>query len=141
MDSAAPLHRRPLWLGALLAPLAAPFALLVLVFAFDAIEGRLMHLDAAIEIFAFAFALGLPIAVAGMWLLGLPCAVWLRRRGALSIGRLCLVAAPLGALALVLGMYAIGGRIALPAMIGIGAAVAVAMALAFGLVCGVAWRR
>lgn len=137
-DDASP--RRPLWVGALVAPLVAPFALLALVLAFDAFEGRLTRFDAAIEILALSFVSGLPIAVAGTWLLGLPCACWLRRRGVLSILALCAMAAPLGALALVVGMWAIGGRIAVPVMIAIGAVVAVTMAAVFGLVCGLGWR-
>lgn len=136
------MHRRPLWLGALLAPLAAPFALLVLVVLWDIASGeRTMSFAAAVEVFAFALVLGLPIALVATWLLGLPLAVWLRRRGRLSLGSLCLAAAPLGALAFVAGLAAFGARLALVAQVGAGAFVGVGVALVFGLASGVTWRR
>ena len=137
-----PGHRRPLWFGALVAPLAAPFALLALLVLRDvASGGRMMSLAAAVEVFAFALAFGLPIAVVATWLAGLPLAAWLRRRGRLSLRNLCLVAAPFGALAFVAGLAALGARLALVAQVAAGALVGIAVALVFGLACGVSrWR-
>ena len=141
MNSATPMHRRPLWLGALLAPLAAPFALTALVLAPDAVDGKPMKFKAAVELLALVSAFGLPMAIAGVWLLGLPYACWLRRRGTLSIAALCLGAIPLGAVVFVAGLYLIGGRMSVPAVSGMGAVIGVAVAVAFGLVSGIAWRR
>ena len=138
----APMHRRPLWLGALLAPLAAPFALLALILGWDFASGeRSLSFVAAVEILAFALVLGLPIAICATWLLGLPLAAWLRRRGSLSLRSLCIAAAPLGAFAFVAGMAAFGARLALAAQLAAGAFIGVAVALTFGLVSGLAWRR
>ena len=141
MNNAAPLHRRPLWLGALLAPLVAPFAMLLLVLGSDFIHGKFMAFEGLVEVLVYLSVFGVPIALVGMWLLGLPYACWLRRRGTLSIAALCLGAIPLGAVVFVAGLYLIGGRMSVPAVSGMGAATGVAVAVAFGLVSGIAWRR
>lgn len=127
-------HRRPLWLGLLLAPWAAPVALALMTWGSDG-SG-----NAALEVLAFALALGLPLAYVATALLGLPCVLWLRARGRLASWPLLLAAAPLGSGALVLGFAAFGAKLGLMAQLGIGASLGLAVALAFCLVCGIRWR-
>ena len=135
-------HRRPLWLGVLLAPWVAPFALTIVATAWDAVaRGEPLRFAPALELFAFALVFGLPIAYAATALLGLPCAWWLRRRGALSTRGLCAAGLPLGAVAFPAGVHAFGGHLAFVPQVGIGALLGAAVALAFGSVCGIAWRH
>ena len=135
-------HRRPLWLGVLLAPWSAPFALTAAAGLWSALDATTsMRFVQALEMFAFAAAFGLPIAYAAMLVLGLPCALWLRRKGRLSTRALCLAAVPLGVLALPVGLHVLGARFAMAAQVGVGALVGLAVALAFGLVCGIPWKR
>ncbi len=135
-------QRRPLWLGVLLAPWSAPFALTAIAGLWSALDaGSSMGFAKALEVFAFAAAFGLPIAYAAMLLLGLPCALWLRQRGRLSTRALCVAAVPLGALALPVGLQVLGGHFALAAQVGAGALVGPVVALAFGLACGIPWKH
>jgi hypothetical protein len=132
--------RRPWWFGALLAPLVAPFALVLLLAATEGMSGRALRFEAMVEVLVFAIALGLPLAYLGFALCGLPLIWWLRRRGKLSALALCVAAAPLGAAMLVSGMALVGAKIALPVQLGLGAVLALAVALAFCVICGVGWR-
>jgi hypothetical protein len=132
-------HRRPLWLGALLAPCVAPFALAWLAVMVDG--GSASQGDAAFfEVLAFALVFGLPLAYAATWLLGLPVAVWLRRRGRLGTLLLVLVAAPLGSLSLLAAFAVFGAKLAFVAQVGIGALLGATVALVFCLVCGIPWH-
>lgn len=133
-------HRRPLWLGLLLAPWAAPVALALMAGVSDRLDGGSRSGSAAVEVLAFALALGLPLAYAATALLGLPLVLWLRARGRLTSGLVLLAAAPLGSMALVLGLAAFGFKLGFVAQIGIGASLGVAVALAFCLLSGVPWR-
>ena len=123
-----------MWLGLLLAPWAAPVALALMTWVSD---GRG---NAALEVLAFALALGLPLAYVATALLGLPCVLWLRARGRLASGPLLLVAAPLGSSAFVLGFAVLDARLGFVAQLGIGAILGLAVALAICLVCGIRWR-
>jgi hypothetical protein len=133
-------HRRPLWLGVAFAPWAAPIALALLTYVSDRASGGRQSGSAAIEVLAFALALGLPLAYAGLVGLGLPYILGLRRRGRLTALRLLLLAGPLGSAALCAGFWVFGFKLALVAQIGLGAVMGLAVALAFCLICGIRWR-
>jgi hypothetical protein len=134
-------HRRPLWLGLLLAPWAAPLALAAMAWASDRLEGGTRSGSAALEVLAFALALGLPLAYVATALFGLPWVVWLRARGRLVGGLVLLAAAPFGSAAMLLGLAEFGARLGFAAQIGIGACLGLAVALAFCVLCGIPWRR
>jgi hypothetical protein len=133
-------HRRPLWLGAVLAPLFAPLVLALLAAASEAGSAGDRQVQLFVEVFAFAFALGLPIAYVGMLLFGLPLVLWWRRRARLAASRVLLAAAPLGSVAMVLGLAALDARLGWGAQLGTGAVLGVALAAAFCLLSGIPWR-
>jgi small basic protein len=132
-------HRRPLWLGLLIAPWAAPFALALMSAWLDG-DADLHETATFIEVFAFALVFGLPVAYLGLAALGLPMTIWLRRRGRLAAWRIVLVAAPLGSAVLVAALVAFGAKLGMVAQLGIGAALGIAVAFAFCLVCGIPWH-
>ncbi len=135
-------HRRPFWIGALLAPWAGPVALTLAAWLHDALAGsQTMRGSQAVEFLAFALALGLPVAYTGMLAFGLPFALWLRRRGALAASLLCLAGIPAGAIVLPFGVHALDARIALAAQVAAGALAGGSVAFAFSLACGIRWRR
>ncbi|RYD14251.1 MAG: hypothetical protein EOP90_14740 [Lysobacteraceae bacterium] len=135
-------HRRPLWIGALLAPWAGPVALTFAAWGHSALVGApRMGGNEAVEFLAFALALGLPVSYAGMFAFGWPFALWLRRRGMLAAPVLCLAGAAAGAVVLPLGVRALDAHIALAAQAAAGAIAGGGVALAFSLACGIRWRR
>lgn len=133
-------HRRPLWLGVVFAPWAAPAMLAAMSYVSDRASGGTRSGAAALEVFAFALALGLPLAYAGLIGLGLPFMLSARARGRLSTARLLLYAAPLGSAVLVIGFAVAGFKLGMLAQIGIGAAMGLSVAAAFCLLCGIPWR-
>lgn len=133
---------RPFWLGVLLAPWAAPIGLLALWWGMEVLfDGRQLRRLAMLEEAAYVFAVGLPVAYAGMLILGLPLALFLRRRGRLSSLTLAVGALPLGALALLLVLWLIDARVSFSVPCVLGAGCAAVVALAFGFICGIPWRR
>jgi hypothetical protein len=139
MTQIARQHRRPLWLGVLIAPWAAPFALALLSAAVDGDAD--LHASATfIEVFAFALVFGLPIAYVALAGAGIPLVLWLRRRGRLATWRVVSCAAPVGSTVLVLAFAAMGAKLAMTAQLGIGALMGVSVAIAFCAVCGIPWH-
>ena len=131
-----PAHRHPLWLGALLAPWAAPFTL---AFALVATDPQSTFAD-VVEILAYAFAFGLVPAYAAVLSIGVPWVLWLRARGRLHAWRVVLPAAPMGALVMIGALRALGATLA-PLAQGVGGAVlGASVAAAFCLACGIPWR-
>lgn len=139
-DSTRTAHRRPLWLGLVFAPFAAPLVLALLSGVGDSIGGGTRGVTTAIEVFAFALALGLPLAYLGLLGLGLPIVLHLRARGRLSTARLLLYSLPVGSIALVVGFWLAGFKLGLLAQIGIGAVMGLSVTAAFCLLCGIPWR-
>lgn len=134
--SPTPAHRRPLWLGVLLAPWAAPLTLAtVLVLADDRPTAT-----AFVEVLAYALAFGVIPAYAAVLVFGLPWVLWLRARGRLDVLRVVLPAAPAGAIALVATLQALGATLAPLAQTFGGAVLGTSVAAAFCLACGIPWR-
>ena len=139
MTAGTPPHRRPLWLGLLIAPWAAPLVLALMSAWIDG-DADLHETATFIEVFAFALVFGLPVAYLGLAALGLPICVWLRRRGHLVLWRLALPAAPLGSAVFIVALAAMGAKLGMAAQFGIGAVMGVTVAIAFCLVCGIPWH-
>lgn len=136
------VQKRPFWLGVLLAPWAAPIGLLVFWWGVEVLfDGRQLRPLAMMEEAAYVFVIGLPLAYAGMLVLGLPLALFLRRRGRLSILALGLGAVLLGALEATLVVQWFGTKVTSPVLDVLGAGCAFMVALAFGLICGMPWWR
>lgn len=135
-----PSHRRPLWLGVLLAPWAAPLALALLALLLDGTRGTARAATGFVEVLAFALAFGLPVAGAALLLVGLPATLWLRHRGRLAAWRLLLLAAPAGSLVLLAMLQAMGATLGLAAQWGLGAVMGLAVASVFCVACGIPWR-
>lgn len=104
----SPRHtRRPIWLGALIAPLAAPGAFLL--YAFASVFSReglagLRDWPAAILFYMF----GVPIAYGAMIALGLPYLMWLQRNDRLGWLSVCVGAAVAGAVSYPVGIALLG---------------------------------
>lgn len=136
---ASPPHRRPLWLGLLVAPWAAPFAL-ALMSAWADGEADLHASATFIEVFALALVAGLPIGYIALGSIGLLVVLWLRRRGRLATWRVVAIAAPVGTLVFVAALAAMGATLGAAAQVGIGATMGATIALAFCVVCGIPWH-
>ena len=132
---------RPLWLGALVAPLVAPMALLLGLAVMGLAAGERITFNSVVEVGAYVLVIGLPVASAGMWLLGLPCAWLLRRWRRMTLPALIVAGMPSGALGFVLLLQWAGSSNLRPMQVGVGAALGAVVAAAFGLVCGASWRR
>jgi hypothetical protein len=128
--------RRPLWLGALVAP-CVPAVGLAAASATDAlVRGDFIGLHGWPALLG-TFVLTLAVGVVSM-LAGLPILVWLRVRRRLSGARVCLVA--LGITALALTILALAGSPLSAFGDLVGLACAVVAAVAFNAVVGVPWR-
>lgn len=129
-------HRRPLWLAALIAPLALPiFASLFLTVWVVASEGTTSFSDdwrvaAGVALVVLPFSYGIT------WLIGVPVVLWLRRCGQLSVVSVCASSLVLGAattLAMALlnsGTYSIAGA-------AIGAGLGLIVGIAFCIAAGI----
>lgn len=88
-------HKRPLWLGALIGPLAAPFAAAPLAPFLDPwIYGSFIG---ALIMFPIVAIVAVIYGYMGVAIVGLPVALLLRKFGRLSATMLCAVSVPLGA--------------------------------------------
>ena len=89
---------RPIWIGGLIAPLAAPilffFALLFFSVTKDGLTAGLQSWQAGV---AASLIFVLPVSYATMWALGMPYIYWLQRKSRLSMLRICVAAIVLGA--------------------------------------------
>jgi len=93
---------RPMWLGGLIAPLAAPIAFALILLLFGVTKdgwGLGTHDWQAGVVTAVIFVL--PVSYLTTWLLGMPYIYWLRRKLQLSILRVSIGAACSG----VIGMW------------------------------------
>ena len=131
------LTRRPIIVGALVAPLGGPPALLLYQLISDSIsQGRIgLHYLPAILLIYLVF--GVPVAYISMAVLGLPYVTWLSRTGRLTWLSVCVGAAALGTFAFPTALWLLSktSQPSFESMIGGGFA---------GLVCGglfcvVAW--
>ena len=141
--TAPTLTQRNLRIGALVAPLVAPFAAAPLAVLIDPnIYASFLH---AVFLFPFVAFVALIVAYLGMAVLGLPTILLLRKTGHLSALMLCALSVPLGAsFLLVSRLTAIEPFLAhesLRASV-FGAGVALAVAVAFCIATGLmAWPR
>ncbi len=141
MDNTKP-HKRPLWLGLLIAPWAAPLGVLIaMVVAENLIDGQPLRINPLIEVGVWLHVLGLPIAYAGTVALGLPIVWALKRHQRLTILNVCLIAVPAGIVAMMACVGMLDFTMPLPTQLLLGGLSALAVAFAFGIVCGIAWRR
>ena len=76
-----------IWRGAFLAPLAAPFVTAILLPLTD----RSFSAAEAVIYFPFIFAVSIVYAYIGVWLIGIPAAILLRRRRRLAAIPICFV--------------------------------------------------
>jgi len=133
-------HRRPLWLGALVAWPVAPMG-----YALFAILTTLqqMGIDGITMVYPFIqliFMIGLPIAALAMFLIGLPLTVWFRARGWLRADLVCLAAAGVGILAWSLFLVFVDGGPPSVGQLLAGAALGAVSGLVFCLTAGLRWR-
>ena len=94
-------HARPLWVGGLVAPLTAPSLLCLGSFAWLAIAAGLGGFGDWYVGLLGVMAVGLPLSYAGMWLLGMPFVLYLRRTGRLSALNVCISAMLAGSITFV----------------------------------------
>jgi hypothetical protein len=127
---------RPLWIGGLIAPLAAPVAFdLALLLLSVAKDGWMLgtHDWAAGVLAALVFVL--PVSYLTTWLLGMPYIYWLQRKSRLSWLHVCMGAVCSGVISmLVFQTIAKSGPLTMATLtIGalLGAVLAVCVALAF----------
>jgi hypothetical protein len=136
-------HSRPLWLGGLIAPLAAPLALILVLTASTAFDNHspgLINWPMNLVI----LLVGSPISYMATWIIGMPCVLWLRHSGRLSAFNLC-------AISIVLGGVMFGGmqwfssaQMPVPPTLfydlAVGAAFGLVVGVAFCLVAGIRAR-
>ncbi len=90
---------RSIWIGGLIAPLAAPIAFNVFVFALSvAKDGWVIGTHDWPAGIAAALVFVLPVSYLVTWLLGMPYIYWLQRNFRLSIPTVCTGAACCGAI-------------------------------------------
>ena len=94
------LTRRPILVGALVAPLGGPPALLLYQLISDSISHGRIGLQYLPAILLIYLVFGVPVSYISMAVLGLPYVAWLRRTGRLTWLSVCGGAAALGAFAL-----------------------------------------
>jgi hypothetical protein len=92
-------HRRPFWLGILLAPWAAPAVSMLVVSVEHFTLAGPADPTGLLATAVFVFMFGVPIGYAAMVLLGLPYALWLRATGRLTYAWICAGSALAGAIA------------------------------------------
>lgn len=99
--------KRPIWLGALLAPLAAPviYYVGVLIFSRAPIEGVKDILTGLLIVFVFAA----PVSYLASLILGVPFVMLLKAKDRLSFWWCSLGGIPLGAVSFVLFLVAVSG--------------------------------
>jgi hypothetical protein len=135
---------RPLWLGGLIAPLAGPLLIFIWMVSGLAIkEGTHRLEDWGLGLVAVAVFV-MPLSYAGMWLLGMPYVLWLRRVGRLSALNICIGSVVTGSATFVCFSFVskpeLFGASALLVWIGVGAAFGLLTGIAFCWVIGL-WRR
>jgi hypothetical protein len=122
-------HKRPLWIGALLASVAPALCLLAaLIPAQVSNPPAIILADAAL-----VFAISVPIALVATLLLGLPYVLWLRSHGLLTALAICLGAIVIGAIAFFLFAWALSWDHQVPELS------AVLYGAGFGLISGIAF--
>ncbi len=124
--------RRSIWLGAVIAPLAAPLTLATIGFGSDLFRRGSSALDGWQGSLMLVVLAGLPIAYLIMFLLGVPYILWLQRRGCLGWLSVCWGAAIVGGIGMPLAIRLLFSS-AQPY------ATNVVTGAAVGLLCGVAW--
>lgn len=134
-------HKRPLWVGTALAPLATPIAAAPLATLLE--PNLYLSFSDAVLLFPFVALASIVWGYIGTILVGLPVTMLLRRFGHLSAISLCSLSIPLGA-----GFLVTAGqisaqssqiqRISVEALVG--ASVALTLALAFCLASGITIR-
>jgi hypothetical protein len=101
-------YKRPIWLGFLIAPLAAPLAFIVVLAAYDAASGGIEDIIRFLKGTVIFFIIGVPISYGAMLVLGLPYVLWLKRLGRFTSNYICLGAIVSGAITFT--AYWAGGR-------------------------------
>ncbi len=99
MHSYAAQHRRPLWLGVLLASLAPPLCMLTVLF-FSRTDNP--SITDMLNTGMVAFAVTFPVSLCAKLALGLPFVLWLRSRKALNSMLICAGAVAVGVFTLAL---------------------------------------
>jgi hypothetical protein len=94
-----PQHKRPIWLGVLLASLAPAIVLLSAMFFSRTGNPSLADM---IRTGGTIFLFTLPVALVVMLTLGLPYVLWLRKRGFLNSVFVCIGATAIGSIAFAL---------------------------------------
>ena len=131
------VHRRPLWLGAGLALLVPPACIQLLAWAATL---AFSWMD-ALAFFGSALVFTLPVSLAAL-ALGLPYVVWLRWRGLFRLPWVCLGAAIIGAMVLLLlagVVFDVTDELGAAAVVG--ALIGLAAGLAFCQGAGIDMRR
>lgn len=138
----------PVWrplLAAAIAPFAAPVVISLWMGVQLFITGGLPAIAELSPYLEFVFLVGAPVAFAATWCLGLPLALWLRARQALSSPAICTSSLVFGALTMLALMASIGGLpptfVRVLATSGLGAALGLSVAIAFCLLAGIPFRR
>jgi len=134
-------HKRPLWLGALVGPLAAPFAAAPLASLLKP-SVYVSYSDALIMLPVVAIV-AIIYAYIGMVIVGLPVALLLRRFERLSVATLCAISVPLGAALWLLCRLIATNPLQLrhaPMEAVVGGGVALAVAILFCAVSGITIR-
>lgn len=144
MTAAAPIvpapNKRPLWIGALVGPLAAPFAAAPLALLLD--PHFYVSFKDVFALFPVVAVVALVGAYAGMVALGLPTVLLLRKAGHLSAPLLCALAMPLGGAPPAFAWITATPPGIQEALMGgmFGAGVALAVAVAFCIASGLEFR-
>lgn len=137
-----PQHARPLWLAAVLTCMVAPFVVAALHVATVtlSVAGDSRFTSADVAFVARMIALYFALTVAGVLVLGMPCVLWLRRRGALTLANLSVAGVAGGA---VLGV--VFAAFFLPSygypLIVLAISGGLVAGIVFGLLAGVPLRR
>ena len=134
-------HKRPLWLGALVGPLAAPFAAAPLASLLQ--PSIYVSFSDALIMFPIVAIVAVIYGYIGVAIAGLPVALLLRRFGRLSVATLCAISVPLGASLWLLSRLAATSPLQLrhaPMEAVVGGGVALAVAALFCIVCGITIR-
>lgn len=92
---------RPLWVGGLIAPFAAPIVFfLVLLLLSVAKDGWVLGMQSWETGIVSAVVFVLPVSYLATWFLGMPYIYWLRQKSRLSMLRVCTVAVVFGAVSM-----------------------------------------
>ena len=137
-------NMRPLWLGALLAPLAAPLLCAVVLEAASTVMQHGPTQNEWSVTVALVTEFVAPVSYLATWILGVPLVFLLRKREKFDGLRVCLLALSIGVLSSLIyqQMLAVGkpGLAAMILALLLGAALASSVAISFCWICAIPWH-